>query len=753
MQFKSSWPTTLDRHRAPRKFRLVAHVLLATISFFVPSLVSALSDPASANASAPAPRIGLALEGGSALGLAHIGVIQWLEEHHIPIEYVAGTSMGGLVGGLYATGNSPAEMENLVAGLNWDELIGGQIPFRVKAYRRKEDAIAYPNSLEFGLKHGVQFPEGLNTGHAVGLFLDRFAVPYSFVPNFDELPIPFACAATDLVSGRLHVFHDGSLAVALRSTMAIPGVFSPVRTASAIYVDGGLLDNLPVDVARQMGADLIIAVHLQSKGVQPTESMSAVGVLGKSVSVVIKANVLRSMQNADILITVPLEHFQSTDYSKSAEIIKLGYEAAASKAAVLSRFSVDDDQWNRYVAARASRRKPMFTPQFVEVTGTKPLIARAMETRLKPEIGEPVSLKDLDKELTTVMGMGRFDRVGYRGTEQDQRKGLLIIADEKTYAPPTVLPILTLDGTEYQRVQFTVGARITFLDLGGFGSEWRNDLTLGSTAAIRSSYFRPLAYQLHWFLDPSGFALDTLQDFYHGSTLISEYRRREYGGGFDVGYQFGNIAEIRLGYRGSDQRFAPSIGAGEFGTLNGRVGVSSLRFNSLGRDDAVVPHAGTDLHLRAEWYDANPGATEGFPLAQAKIQSFVPLNTPSSLLFVANAGTTFSFNQTGFPAFTLGGVPNLLAFGANEILTNQYMLFKAGYIRNLLRLPPIGGGRIYAVGLGEFARTDYPNAASHYPADAAGLLIVKTPVGPIMVGGAYGTSGHGKFFYQFGRIF
>lgn len=227
MQFKSSWPTTLDRHRAPRKFRLVAHVLLATISFFVPSLVSALSDPASANASAPAPRIGLALEGGSALGLAHIGVIQWLEEHHIPIEYVAGTSMGGLVGGLYATGNSPAEMENLVAGLNWDELIGGQIPFRVKAYRRKEDAIAYPNSLEFGLKHGVQFPEGLNTGHAVGLFLDRFAVPYSFVPNFDELPIPFACAATDLVSGRLHVFHDGSLAVALRSTMAIPGVFSP----------------------------------------------------------------------------------------------------------------------------------------------------------------------------------------------------------------------------------------------------------------------------------------------------------------------------------------------------------------------------------------------------------------------------------------------------------------------------------------------------------------------------------------------
>jgi NTE family protein len=296
-----------------------------------------------------------------------------------------------------------------------------------------------------------------------------------------------------------------------------------------------------------------------------------------------------------------------------------------------------------------------------------------------------------------------------------------------------------------------VGARITFLDLGGFGSELRNDVTVGSNSAIRSSYYRPIANQHHWFFEPSGYAVNTIRDFYQGSTLISEYRKREYGGTFDVGYQFGNTAEIRAGYRGSYQKFDPSIGSAEFGTLDGRVGVSSLRFNLLGRDDAVVPHDGADLHLRAEWYDSNPGATEGFPLVQAVTRFYVPLNAPSSLLFGADGGTTFSFNHTGFPAFTLGGVPNLFAYGTNEILQNQYMLFKAGYIRNLGSLPI--GSRIYAAGLGEFAKTDFPNAPSHYPTDVAGALIIRTVVGPIMVGAAYGASGHAKFFYQVGRIF
>jgi len=200
------------------------------------------------------PSVGLVLEGGGALGLAHIGVLQWLEEHRIPVDYVAGTSMGGLVGGIYATGHSSDEVKAMVNTIEWDQVLQGNTPYRDLSFRRKQDAFEYPNKLEFGLKKGLQFPEGFNSGQEVTTILDRVALPYSEVKDFNDLPIPFACVATDLVTSHKFVFRQGSLSVALRSTMSLPGVFSPVRWEGHIFADGGLMDNLPVDVAKQMGA-------------------------------------------------------------------------------------------------------------------------------------------------------------------------------------------------------------------------------------------------------------------------------------------------------------------------------------------------------------------------------------------------------------------------------------------------------------------------------------------------------------------
>src|SRR5215831_18370084 len=257
----------------------------------------------------PRPKVGLVLEGGAALGLAHIGVIQWMEEHRIPVSYIAGTSMGGLVGGLYATGHRPTEMRTLIDGIDWDVVMSGEVPFQDLSFRRKEDATAFPNGLQFGLKNGVRFPEGFNSGHQVGLILDSIAFPYSTVSDFNDLPIPFACVATNLIDNKPHVFRSGSLTEALRSTMSLPGIFTPVRANNTVMVDGGLLDNLPVDVAQEMGAQLTIAVHLETKPLGANEPLSSVGVLGRSISVVIAANELRSIQKADVLISVPLAKF------------------------------------------------------------------------------------------------------------------------------------------------------------------------------------------------------------------------------------------------------------------------------------------------------------------------------------------------------------------------------------------------------------------------------------------------------------
>ncbi len=699
------------------------------------------------------PKIGLVLEGGGALGLAHIGVLQWLEEHHIPISYLAGTSMGGLVGGIYATGKSPAEIRDLTRDIDWNDVLQGQIPFRDLTYRRKEDAVEYPNSLEFGLKKGIQFPEGFNSGFQVGLLLDRISLPYSEMQSFNDLPTPFACVATDLVSAKRHVFRNGSLAQALRSTMSLPGIFSPVRTNNAIYVDGGLLDNLPVDVAKDMGADLVIAIQLQNRDLKPTDSLSSVGVLAQAISVVVAANELRSMENADILISVPLADYTAMDYAKENAIIQRGYQAAASKATVLSTFSVDDATWQEYIAKRHSRQRETPNPQFVEVIGADSKIAKQMEQDLSSNLAKPVDPATMDRQLTALVGDGRFSRLGYQMVAKDNQQGLLITADAKPYAPPIVLPLIFIDGGQFDNVQFTLGARITFFDLGSFGSEWRNDVSVGSQYLLRSEFYRPFGETLHWFVAPQVFASDSNAYYYKGNTLVSNYTNRLAGGAFDFGYRFNRASELRIGYSVGDKKYTPVVGASTFGTLQGRVGITSLQYNLLGRDNATVPRSGFDLHFRTQWDDANPGAAAGFPLSEIQTTLFKPVSKPASLFFGANGGTTFTYHETGVPPFSLGGNQNLVAYGTNEFLANQYFLFKVGYIRQLLALPPILGGNLYFVGACEAGKVyGVPNVSS-LPADGYAGLIVNTIFGPVLLGGAYGATGHQKFFFRLGRVF
>ena len=252
-------------------------------------------------------RIGVALEGGGALGFAHIGVLKWFEEHHIPIDYLAGTSMGGLVGGFYATGKSADELKGIVQDANWPLLLNEGTPYQDLAFRRKEDAREVPNSFRIGLRNGVTLPPGLNSGHQINLLMDRETLPYSDVHSFDDLPIPFRCVSTELISGQPYVFTGGSLSDAMRATISIPGVFAPVRQGEQIFVDGGLVDNLPTDVVRKMGADVVIAVHLQISKTSAKDIQSAFTVLGRSVELVIAETEIRGMAGADLLVKVDVE--------------------------------------------------------------------------------------------------------------------------------------------------------------------------------------------------------------------------------------------------------------------------------------------------------------------------------------------------------------------------------------------------------------------------------------------------------------
>jgi NTE family protein len=702
------------------------------------------------------PKIGLVLEGGGALGLAHIGVIQYLEEHRIPISYVAGTSMGGLVGGVYATGRNAAELRQVVTGINWDQVIGGHTPYDDLSFRRKQDAREYPSTLEFGLHKGLQFPGGFNTGQQVDLILDRIALPYSGIKSFNELPIPFACVATDLVAKEKHVFRSGPFDLALRSTMSLPGIFSPVRYQGHIYVDGGLLDNIPIDVAQQMGAEYILGIHLQTESLSPDAQLSSFAVLGQAISVMIAANEDRSKPHADLLVSVPLQKYTAMDYNQADAIIKLGYAAAAANADKLAALSVDEATWKQYLAERESRRGRASTPEFVEVAGVPNEIAHPMEEGLSGFIGKPVDPAKLDQAILGLNGMGSLSAVNYSMVEKEGKQGLLLQAQSKPYSPPIVRPLISIDGADYNTVFFTMGARITFLDFGGYRREWRNDILVGTEYLVRSEYFRPFSPLSPWFVSPR-FEFDSnLYPLYDGNTLLSLYRERTVLGGLDLGYSFGRVGELRLGYEGGYLHLAPQIGdSTALPTVSGGTGDTRIQYVLNMLDDPVIPRKGEGIQFSTKYYNANPAAPGGFPVSEARIQNFFRISGPSSIFLSASGGTSFGY-KTGIPVFPLGGLTRFVAFGTNELLTDQYFLFQAGYIRTLASLPALLGGAVDLLGMFEVGKAyqlPYGPKPPYLPGDVVGALVVNTLFGPVEVGGAVGNYGHAKFFFQVGRIF
>src|SRR5467141_5176111 len=702
----------------------------------------------------PRPKIGVALEGGGALGLAHIGVLKWFEEHHIPVDYVAGTSMGGLVGGFYATGMTPDELKTLIDGMDWRKILGDRTPYEDLAFRRKEDQRAYPNSLIFGLRRGLTLPAGLNAGHQIGLIIDRVTLPYGEVPSFDALPVPFRCVATDLVSGKPHVFQDGSLAVALRATMSIPGAFSPVHEGKAVYVDGGLLDNLPTDVVRAMGAEIVIAVHLERALVDAKDIQSVFSVLNHSVRVVLNENELRSLAQADAVVSVPLAEYSTVDYAKSAQIMQRGYEAANARARLLEAFALDDASWKAHQQVREARkRSDVPTPQFIEVQGTNAHEATDVTRYVKRFQGKPLDPAKLDEVLTRLTGVGRYDSAGYRLVEKNGQTGLLVDVVEKNYAPPMFQTAFEVDGSQSGNVDFTMGTRFTFMDVAGFRSEWRTDLLLGNTYGIQTELFRPFRAESRWFFAPHADASDTTFPIYAKNDPLADYRIYRINIGGDVGYSFGRFSELRVGYEVGSLNTKLRLGTPEIPAVDGRTGAARLRYLMDHTDDPVIPRRGFRWESNFHWFDSSPGATSSFPVLDARVEFFQPVSQAASFFLSSEGGSTLGSRNTGVPQFFLGGASRLSAYGVNELFGNQYYLFRGGYLHEIASLPQFVGKKVYAIGSYEAGKMYGAVNESKFPNDFAGGVLAETTLGPFFVGGSVGDSSHHKWFFQLGRVF
>ena len=704
------------------------------------------------------PRIGLALSGGGALGLTEIGVIQWIEENHIPVDRIAGTSMGSIIGAMYATGMTSAEIRAFAKKINWDQALLPEPPYSDLAFRRKQDRREYLINAPLGLKHGLHGPNGYNPGQGVGLLLDRIAFPESGISNFDDLPIPFRCVATDMQSGEAIVLHDGPLAEAVRASMAIPGVFTPVEIKGHMLADGGMVQNIPVETVKAMDADVVIAVELRLPPGDIAQLGTLVGVLSRAVDVMIMQNERLSLAQADAKISVDMKGFWVNDYSRIDELIQLGYKTAASNSAELLRYAIQDPaEWQRYLDERAARKHaPLKKVDRIEVTGADPDTNRRIAHQLSKNVGGPLNLPLLENRLTKIAGQGQFDDLGYEGFVQNGVPALRVTAHEKTYGPPFVDLAMNVEGSGVAAYDFSAGGRVTFMDVAHRGGEWRSDLLFGSSNLAATEFYQPIA-QSRFFVAPYAFVSKFGRNSFTGLTRVAIFGEERDGGGFDLGYNSGLRSELRVGYELYDGKLSPLVGATGLPIVRGSTGEFRARFVWDGQDSPVVPGNGTRLVATVTRVLQSPGVTSSITQVDVESSNVFALGSKTSLFFDTSGGTTFRGNAGPFQVFQLGGPFHLGAYFPYEFTGNHYAYASFGFRRELYRLPQLIGKKVYWGGWYEAGIVFGVPGNNPGPVVVRGTFnlgfIADTIVGPITVAGSVSPTGQSRVNFSIGRIF
>ena len=706
--------------------------------------------------------VGVAFGGGSARGIAHVGVIRWLEEHRIPIDVAAGTSMGGLVGGAYATGMDPDELQTFITTLNWDQLFGAST-FAYKNIRRKADARAYPSRLEFGLKRGIVPPTALNSGQDVELLLGRIAAPYFNLEDFDDLPTPFRTVAVDLLSAQPVVMRRGSLADAMRATMSLPLIFPPTEVDGQVLIDGGTMDNVPADVVKAMGADRVIAINVGDLTDREGVSYTMLGVAGNTLDAMMRASTRRALTAADVVINVPLGKFGSLDWRRAAALIDEGYRAAEAMRDQLLPLAVSEPEFEAWRRGRQARRlKDLPPPAFIETVGFAPNDTKRLNALLARHVGVPVDMTALEQDLDIVGGLDRYETVTWRMIRDAARGyGLRVHGRAKTYGPPFLMLGLNLENTTSSDFRISATARYLAFDVIGSGSELRVDGTVGSDPTLAAELYRPIG-RTPLFVAPYAAAGRATFNLIQDDAVIARYRQTISRVGLNVGVNLGARSDVRVGAYVGRSNASIKVGDPGFPELRGKETGAEMVWRLDTQDSPVIPSEGVLSEVRLSRIFNGPDITlEGQTIAfdesvtqlSAVGHQFWSAGPRNRVFVYGGVGTSFEGNPLPTDQFALGLPFRLGAYSAGELRGPNYYVATGGYLRQIGRLPDFMGGPVFAGGWLENGDAFDEWSLAGWRTNGGVGLVMDTLLGPVMLSGSWGFDGRWRTYLAVGRIF
>ncbi len=648
-------------------------------------------------------RIGLVLSGGGARGLAHVGVLKVLERERIPVDVIAGTSMGAIVGGLYASGLSAKEIETEVIKLDWGNVFASRVDRTELSQRRKEQDFEVSPLLEVGVgADGIKAPLGSLSSRGLESHLRRLTLSARQIKDFDALPTPFRAVATDMESGQAVVLRDGDLATALRSSMSVPGIFSPLEVRGRILGDGGLVNNTPVDVARQMGAQRLIVVNIGTPLGRRETLSSLMGVTSQMINILTEQNVqqsLRTLSPQDILIAPTLEGLSAADFDRARDFMALGELQAEALVLRMQELKLSEADYAQWMAQRRQRTTPPAPLSFVRFEGSKLTQPEARSDILLTQQGMTFDVAKAERDVTVLAASGDYQRADYRLVRSPEgQEGLVFDLEDKPWGPDYLLMGLDFSADNRGRSAFNLKLVHNRHWLDRAGTEWRNFLRLGTSPALGSELYRPMAWRLPDGL--SGFVaaaglLERRTLGYHrdpNGPLDALVEQRTSSINLDAGVNWRELGEIRLGWVNEVWRDAPSLSSADYSLARASQGLGEVsRWREQGwrlkgvfdqLDHAFFPTKGWRVEGSymqgrriVDAIDAGPsGHTRHMSLQGQWVHSW-GVHAINGLARVSLSDGA----QPEVPRFGLGGFQQLSGYAPFQVSGPQVALLRLGY--------------------------------------------------------------------------